>query len=78
MRYTTELVLRRIDEFHCDHCGEPVKVGGMASYDLATGAGYCSQTCARAAGCGPADGGRAAVEFYPPRPVAAGKGVQGV
>lgn len=75
MRYTTELVLRRIDEFCCDHCGTLRKVGELASFDLATGAGYCSPVCARAAGCVPSVG-PAAVEFYPPRP--AGKGVQGV
>ena len=74
MRYTTELVLRRIDEFHCDHCGKLVAVGRLASYDLATGAGYCGPVCARAAGCVPSVG-PAAVEFYPPRPAAAGKGV---
>ena len=72
MRYTTELVLRRIDEFCCDHCGQLVAVGRLASYDLATGAGYCSPVCARSAGLVPETAAR--VEFYPPRPVAAGKG----
>ena len=90
MRYTTELVLRRIDEFHCDCCGGLVACGRQATYDLATGAGYCSPLCARQAGCesrelaqlpglrmtGPACDAR--VEFYPPRPAAAGKGVAGV
>ena len=63
MRYSTELVLRRIDERHCDHCGALVRVGDRVTWELATGAAYCSPECARAGDRGDA-GGAARVAFY--------------
>jgi len=63
VKHTTELVLRKIDEFHCDSCGTVVKVGDVATFALATGAGYCGPACA-AAGQKRDCVGAARVAFY--------------
>lgn len=65
MRYTTELVLRRIDECHCDQCGALVRVGDRVTWELATGAGFCSMECARAGDKRGTAGTAARIEFYP-------------
>ena len=64
MRYTTEWVLRVIDECHCDRCGALVRVGDRVTWELATGAGYCGPACAAAAEREDKPRGAARVAFY--------------
>ena len=42
----SERIRRRLDEFLCDHCAAPVKIGAVSVVVEKSGGRYCSVRCA--------------------------------